>query len=51
MEDAPRPSNSDDEAPTPKWVYTVVIVVIILALLLVGMHLSGGGIPSHLTPP
>jgi hypothetical protein len=34
----------------PKWVYAAGIVVILLALLLVAMHLSGGGIPNHLAP-
>jgi len=42
MADAP-----DEEAPMPAWVYAVGIVVILLALLLVGMHFAGGGIPSH----
>jgi hypothetical protein len=34
----------------PRWVYAAGVVVILLALLFVGMHLAGGGIPSHAPP-
>jgi hypothetical protein len=44
---SPEPS---DEAPMPKWVYVVGVGVILLVVVLVGMHLTGGGIPSHLPP-
>jgi hypothetical protein len=50
MADAPRSPGPGEEAPMPKWVYAVGIVVILLALLLVGMHLAGGGIPTHGPP-
>lgn len=48
MTDAePRPPRTDEEAPTPRWVYAVGIVVIVGALVFVATHLAGGGIPSH----
>jgi hypothetical protein len=43
-----RPPDTSDEAPMPKWVYVVGAGVILLVVILVGMHLTGGGIPSHL---
>ena len=47
MAEAPRPPETDGEAPTPRWVYAVGIVVILLALGFLAMHLAGGGIPRH----
>jgi uncharacterized membrane protein len=43
-----RSSETSDEAPMPKWVYVVGVVVILAAVIFVGMHLAGGGMPSHL---
>jgi hypothetical protein len=31
----------------PKWVYAVGAVVILLALVFVGLHFAGGGLPQH----
>jgi hypothetical protein len=51
MADAPRSPGPPDEAPTPRWVYYAAgIVVILVALLVGGMHLSGGFTPPHLAP-
>jgi hypothetical protein len=50
MADTPHSPGPDQEAPMPKWVYAAGIVVILLALVLVGMHLAGGGIPIHQPP-
>jgi hypothetical protein len=46
MAHRPRSPETDDEAPTPRWVYAVGIVVILLVMLLIGTHFSGG-VPSH----
>jgi hypothetical protein len=46
----PRSPNTTDEAPMPKWVYVVGVVVILLFVIFVGMHLAGGGMPSHQPP-
>jgi hypothetical protein len=51
MADEPGVPEPNGEAPTPKWVYYAVgIVVILVALLIGGMHLSGGITPPHLAP-
>jgi hypothetical protein len=42
-----RSPDTSDEAPMPKWVYVVGVVVILAVVLFVGMHFTGGGIPSH----
>ena len=36
-----------EEAPMPAWVYAFGIAVILIALVFVGLHLAGGGIPQH----
>jgi hypothetical protein len=47
MADAPRTPGPEEEAPMPSWVYAVGAVVILAALIFVGMHFAGGGIPAH----
>jgi hypothetical protein len=47
MAEAPQIPSTDGEAPMPAWVYVVGGIVILAALLFVGMHFAGGGLPQH----
>ena len=47
MADAPQTPRADEVAPMPVWVYVVGGIVILAALIFVGMHFAGGGLPQH----
>ena len=43
--------NLDSPPSTPRWVYALGIIALVLVVLVVILHLAGGGFGSHMHQP
>ncbi len=48
MDDHPPSDDAPGDTGTPRWVKLLAAVAIVLILLVLGMHLAGGGLGGHL---
>ena len=48
MDDHPPSDDPHGDTGTPRWVKLLAAVAIVLLLLVLGIHLAGGGLGGHL---